>query len=389
MNDINEEFEKLFQDDDSEDDTEDIAASSENAENETEDENNDTIGFEILELSGSIDNVFDDKLLDNQEEEVANAYLAALKKAKRYTVNRTISEEEKKAINAVKESTLELCQTVLNEKNKELTAELPKIRNYTNKAEFEKINFAKPVEAKGSWKKKLLILLVACLVVGCFLGVKANSYFIYTGGKTTDGIACTFSWLMADNMPYALTPFNSSIFMTAFGIGAGIVAIVGIFVYLEGEQKRQSRVGHEHGNARLGTASDFKKFKTQFMDNNDNNMLFGMYQGQQLGLSLNNKKVNRSANVLVIGGTGTGKTFKYIKPNILQENCSMVVTDPSGDIFRSFAPYLLSKGYNVYLFNASDFTLSNHYNHFALPLPFQSLLQHQKLPLRQAELDSK
>lgn len=94
----------------------------------------------------------------------------------------------------------------------------------------------------------------------------------------------------------------------------------------------------------------------------DNNMLFGVYNGEYLGLSLNNKKVNRSANVLVIGGTGTGKTFKYIKPNILQENCSMVVTDPSGDIFRSFAPYLLSKGYNVYLFNASDFTLSNYYN---------------------------
>lgn len=94
----------------------------------------------------------------------------------------------------------------------------------------------------------------------------------------------------------------------------------------------------------------------------DNNMLFGVYKGEYLGLSLNNKKVNRSANVLVIGGTGTGKTFKYIKPNILQENCSMIITDPSGDIFRSFAPYLLSRGYNVYLFNASDFTMSNHYN---------------------------
>lgn len=94
----------------------------------------------------------------------------------------------------------------------------------------------------------------------------------------------------------------------------------------------------------------------------DNNMLFGMKDGEYLGLSLNNKKVNRSANVLVIGGTGTGKTFKYIKPNILQENCSMIITDPSGDIFRSFAPYLMSRGYNVYLFNASDFTLSNHYN---------------------------
>lgn len=91
-------------------------------------------------------------------------------------------------------------------------------------------------------------------------------------------------------------------------------------------------------------------------------MLFGVYNQQLLGLSLDNKKVNRSANVLVIGGTGTGKTFKYIKPNILQENCSMIITDPSGDIFRSFAPYLLSRGYNVYLFNASDFTLSNNYN---------------------------
>ena len=94
----------------------------------------------------------------------------------------------------------------------------------------------------------------------------------------------------------------------------------------------------------------------------DNNMLFGMYRGEYVGLSLNNKKCNRSANVLVIGGTGTGKTFKYIKPNILQENCSMIITDPSGDIFRSFAPYLISRGYNVYLFNASDFTFSNYYN---------------------------
>lgn len=100
------------------------------------------------------------------------------------------------------------------------------------------------------------------------------------------------------------------------------------------------------------------------MDSNiiDNNMIFGVYNGEYVGLSLNNKLVNRSANVLVIGGTGTGKTFKYIKPNILQENCSMIITDPSGDIFRSFAPYLLSRGYNVYLFNASDFTLSNNYN---------------------------
>lgn len=94
----------------------------------------------------------------------------------------------------------------------------------------------------------------------------------------------------------------------------------------------------------------------------DNNMLFGVYKKQYLGLSLNNQKTNRSANVLVIGGTGTGKTFKYIKPNILQLNCSNIITDPSGEIFQSFAPYLLKKGYNVFLFNASNFSVSNHYN---------------------------
>ncbi len=104
------------------------------------------------------------------------------------------------------------------------------------------------------------------------------------------------------------------------------------------------------------------KISTIPVDYYDNNMLFCVKNGEYVGLSLNNKISNRTANVLIIGGSGTGKTYKYVKPNILQENCSQVVTDPSGDIFRSFAPYLLSKGYNVYLFNVNDFTLSNNYN---------------------------
>ena len=73
----------------------------------------------------------------------------------------------------------------------------------------------------------------------------------------------------------------------------------------------------------------------------DDDIIFGSYKGQPLGLSLDNKYCGRSANVLVIGGTGTGKTFKFVKPNILQENASMVITDPSGDIFASFSPYFL------------------------------------------------
>lgn len=237
------------------------------------------------------------------------------------------------------------------------------VRKYTNVAEMQKIVFAKPKEVNGNPLKKIAIFGIVCLFVGIFFGVEANSYYNMMGGKVQSDLACAWSWLTVfDTMPVSIEPLNSSVFFTAFAIGFGILGIIGLFVYLDTEQKRLSRVGHEHGNARLGTKKDFKTFKTKFMDNSDNNMLFGVFDNQELGLSLNNKKVNRSANVLVIGGTGTGKTFKYIKPNILQENCSMIVTDPSGDIFRSFAPYLLAKGYNVYLFNASDFTLSNHYN---------------------------
>ena len=239
-----------------------------------------------------------------------------------------------------------------------------KVRTYTNKAEFEKIVFKKPKEVNngGLTPKKVGIFLLVCAAIGIFFGIKGNSYYEFKSGHVESIWHCAFLWLTEENIPTVLSPMNMSVFGAGFALAAGIAMIAGLFIYLDNDAKRQSRVGHEHGAAHLGTPKDFKNYRQQFMENNDNNMLFGKYKGQELGLSLNNKKVNRSANVLVIGGTGTGKTFKYIKPNLLQENCSVVVTDPSGDIFRSFAPYLLSKGYNVFLFNASDFTFSNHYN---------------------------
>lgn len=253
-----------------------------------------------------------------------------------------------------------------NKKDKK-PKEPQKAREYTNQAEFYKANFGKPVELNGGGAKKLFMFLIACVATGLFFAVEANSYYVakLNLGETANltPMSCAFMWLTVfDTLKISLSPINGAVMGTAFLLGAGILGIIGLFVYLDSENRKLSRVGHEHGNARLGTPKDFKAFKQKFMDATDNNMLFGVFKGEQLGLSLNNKKVNRSANVLVIGGTGTGKTFKYIKPNILQENCSMIVTDPSGDIFRSFAPYLLSKGYNVYLFNASDFTFSNYYN---------------------------
>lgn len=125
------------------------------------------------------------------------------------------------------------------------------------------------------------------------------------------------------------------------------------------EKKKDVPKPKKNVNTRTVVGQKLSDIKPDYYDNN---MIFGVQDGRYVGLSLNNQKTNRSANVLVIGGTGTGKTFKYLKPNLLQENCSQIVTDPSGDIYRSFAPYLLSKGYNVMFFNANDFSESNHYN---------------------------
>lgn len=229
---------------------------------------------------------------------------------------------------------------------------------------IKKPSFGKPTEAKDGklTLKKVIIFFIICLGIGVFITLQANSYYNYKGGKVSNVFDCLYAWLMTGDMPFKPFPLNENVTMFGMLIGTGLPLVIGVFAHLSNDEKNQSRVGHEHGNARLATPDDYKAYSNRFMEQNDNNMLFGVYKGKSVGLSLNNKLVNRSANVLVIGGTGTGKTFKYIKPNILQENCSMIITDPSGDIFRSFAPYLLSKGYNVYLFNASDFTFSNHYN---------------------------
>lgn len=239
------------------------------------------------------------------------------------------------------------------------------VREVKTTPKFDKITFGKPKEINTSFLPKLIFAICACIGIGLLFGFQASSYYNYTNGGKEGNLSYAFGWLFAiedANYQFTLEPFNSNIFASAFFTALFVAAAILLLIWDSNTRKKASRVGHEHGAAHLATPSDFKKYKIRFMENNDNNMLFGKYRGAEMGLSLNNKRVNRSANVLVIGGTGTGKTFKYIKPNLLQENCSIVVTDPSGDIFRSFAPYLLWKGYNVFLFNASDFSMSNHYN---------------------------
>lgn len=138
-------------------------------------------------------------------------------------------------------------------------------REYTKVAEMPKITFAPPAK-KMSFGKKLVIFLIACVAVGIFFGVEANSYFWYKNGIVESSFACAWSWIMIENLPTVMSPIQSDAFMAGFFLGFGILGIIGLFIWLDSDAKKHSRVGHEHGNARLGTKRDFTIYKRKFMD---------------------------------------------------------------------------------------------------------------------------
>lgn len=141
-------------------------------------------------------------------------------------------------------------------------------------------------------------------------------------------------------------------------IGVGI-AVVGAGLYKV--FRYNHRAAHEwHPQTdHLITKKELKQYRKLFMEDDPNqNLIFS----QNIGLSLNNYRTNRSLNVLVLGSAGTGKTNKYVKPNILQQNCSMLINDPTNGLFEEFAPYLLKQGYHVYHLDLTNPDLSSHYN---------------------------
>lgn len=132
---------------------------------------------------------------------------------------------------------------------------------------------------------------------------------------------------------------------------------MGIGIYFSSSEKR--RPGEEHGSAEWGSVSAIARKYTDKSDRFNNLIL-----SQSIRLGLNAKKHRRNLNVLVVGGSGAGKTRFYAKPNILQCNTSFVVADPKGELFRAIAPLLIEKGYEVCVFNLITPEDSDGYNPF-------------------------
>lgn len=137
------------------------------------------------------------------------------------------------------------------------------------------------------------------------------------------------------------------------GIGVAILVVLTLVAKTIGKKPR--RDGEEHGSASWASSRDIKPYRDP---NPVNNILFTKTEA----LSLDSRRTQRNLNVLVDGGSGSGKSRYFVFPNLYQANTSYAVTDPKGELYRQAGSYLQTKGYKVRCLNLVDFSQSERFN---------------------------
>ena len=145
-------------------------------------------------------------------------------------------------------------------------------------------------------------------------------------------------------------------------IGVAGAVIIRLAVYMKGKNAKKYRKGIEYGSARWGGAEDIKPYVDPVFENN-----VLLTQTERLMMSSRPKqpKYARNKNVLVIGGSGSGKTRFFVKPNLMQMHSSYVVTDPKGTVLIECGKLLQRGGYKIKVLNTINFKKSMRYNPFA------------------------
>jgi len=133
-------------------------------------------------------------------------------------------------------------------------------------------------------------------------------------------------------------------------------------VYLRGKNAKKYRHGMEYGSARWGTQKDIEPFEDPVFANN---VILTRTERLMMSNRPPDPKNARNKNVLIVGGSGSGKTRFWLKPNLLQMHSSYVVTDPKGSIVVECGNALLKNGYKLKILNTINFSKSMHYNPFA------------------------
>ncbi len=207
--------------------------------------------------------------------------------------------------------------------------------------------------------KKLLILNIPYIAIGLVATNLGEAWRIASGSNASEKVqglvtGGAFAAAFSNSMP-SFWPFDLI-------VGVAVGAALRLAVYLKGKNAKKFRHNEEYGSARWGKHEDIEPFVDPVFANN-----VILSQSERITMSSRPKqpKYARNKNVLVVGGSGSGKTRFWLKPQILQAHSSYIVTDPKGDVVNSVGNFLLSQGYDIRIVNTINFKKSMHYNPFA------------------------
>ena len=165
-----------------------------------------------------------------------------------------------------------------------------------------------------------------------------------------DGISMAFSNIMPSFHPIDLL------------VGIAAAVTIRLVVYFKGKNAKKFRKNLEYGSARWGNRADIEPFMDPVFENN---VILTQTESLMMSNRPKDPKNARNKNVLVIGGSGSGKTRFFLKPNLMQMHSSYVVTDPKGSVVCEVGKLLERNNYKIKIFNTINFKKSMHYNPFA------------------------
>lgn len=205
--------------------------------------------------------------------------------------------------------------------------------------------------------KKLVLLNIPYVFAFYFADKVAFAFRSAAGGDLLSVLSAGMS-----NLSTALRNPLPSFNLTDLLIGTAAALLLKLLVYMNAKNRKKFRQGIEYGSARWGTSEDIKPYIDPVFQNN-----VILTQTERLTMDSRPKqpKYARNKNVMVIGGSGSGKTRFYVKPNLMQMHSSYCVTDPKGTILVECGKMLVRNGYAVKSLNTINFAKSLHYNPFA------------------------
>ena len=204
---------------------------------------------------------------------------------------------------------------------------------------------------------KLLALYLPYVVIGLLATNLGEAWRLAAGKELGDKIVS-----LMDTLPAAFANPLPSLHPFDLFIGLCCGAAMRLAVYLKGKNAKKYRHGMEYGSARWGGPKDIEPFMAPKFEDN---IILTKTERLMMSNRPADPKNARNKNVLVVGGSGSGKTRFWLKPNLLQCHSSYVVTDPKGSIVVECGNALLKNGYKLKILNTINFSKSMHYNPFA------------------------